>query len=89
MKRILQGVAAVVVLALVIGAATVWVQRDALVAWWTMPKVHYVDLEKPPLPVYFFDQWWSAHPDHPDGADRKSTRLNSSHSQQSRMPSSA
>lgn len=69
MKRILQGVAAAVVLALVIGAAIVWVQRDALIAWWTSPKLHYVELEKPPLPIYFFDQWWSAHPDHPDGAD--------------------
>ena len=31
----------------------------------------------------------SAQPNSPDSRDRKSTRLNSSHSQQSRMPSSA
>ena len=30
--------------------------------------------------------WYHSHPDHPD---RKSTRLNSSHIQKSRMPSSA
>ena len=34
-------------------------------------------------------QWWEIHTFHRSGTDRKSTRLNSSHIQKSRMPSSA
>ena len=40
-------------------------------------------------PVTVYVEQFSAHPLERDAADRKSTRLNSSHPQLSRMPSSA
>ena len=69
-KRILRGLAALVALALLVAVIVVWQKRNEIVYWWTAPKVHYVDMDKPRLPVYFFEQWWVAHPAKQDGADR-------------------
>ncbi len=69
MKRILTGLVAVAVVAVLAGAGVLVAKFDELKWYLSSPRVHYGDMERTTPPVYFFEEQWAAHPARKDGAD--------------------